>query len=226
MAYDAYRCSPTRRNWSVLSNTAKRPGAPPNYLSGTGLSHGLSNAYQLIQSSISLCRKATDVPSRWSIISPLCHLESHSKYSGHHYCPQSCRAYLFCICTPRTLHSDGGREFENDVVKELQKVYGYKNTRTAAYRPQGNPVLGRVHSTVHNMVATYSTLKCDKWAKLLPYVQLTHNTAYSSTPEETPQYLVLGRAAVLPVDLILGVPATTEPQSQPDIYAALSKPYS
>ena len=85
---------------------------------------------------------------------------------------------------PETLHSDGDHEFENDLVKQLQKGLGYKKTRAAAYRPQGNSVLERLPSTVHNMVAMYSTLKCDNWAELLPYVELAHNTAYSSTLEE------------------------------------------
>ena len=117
---------------------------------------------------------------------------------------------------PETLHSDQGTEFENQLVKELQSVFGYKKTRTAAYRPQGNSVLERVHSTVHNMLAMYSNLACDNWAELLSFVQLAHNTAYSSTLEETPHYLMFGRAAVLPVDLILGVPATSAPQSRLD----------
>ena len=59
---------------------------------------------------------------------------------------------------PETLHSDQGKEFENEMVKELQLVCGYKKTRTAAFRPQGNSVLERVHSTVHNMLAMYSNL--------------------------------------------------------------------
>ena len=33
---------------------------------------------------------------------------------------------------PETLHSDQGKEFENELVKELQSVSGYKKTRTAA----------------------------------------------------------------------------------------------
>ena len=53
-------------------------------------------------------------------------------------------------------------------------------------------------------------------AELLPFVQLAHNTAYSKTLEETPHYLVFGRAATLPVELILGVPSTDAPQSQLD----------
>ena len=117
---------------------------------------------------------------------------------------------------PETLHSDQGKEFQNQLVKELQSVFGYKKTRTAAYRPQGNSVLERVHSTVHNMLAMYSNLACDNWAELLPFVPLAHNTAYSKTLEETPHYLVFGRAGTLPVELILGVPSTDAPQSQLD----------
>lgn len=117
---------------------------------------------------------------------------------------------------PETLHSDQGTEFENQLVKELQNVFGYSKTRTAAYRPQGNSVLERVHSTLHSMLAMYSNLACDNWAELLPFVQLAHNTAYSSTLHETPHYLVFGRAPLLPVDLILGVPATDTPQSRLD----------
>ena len=69
---------------------------------------------------------------------------------------------------PETLHSDQEKDFENQLVKELQSVFGYKKTRTAAYRSQGNSVLERVHSTVHNMLAMYSNLPCDNWAELLP----------------------------------------------------------
>ena len=117
---------------------------------------------------------------------------------------------------PETLHSDQGKEFQNQLVKYFQSVFGYKETRTAAYRPQGNSVLERVHSTVHNMLAIYSNLACDNWAELLPFVQLAHNTAYSKTLKVTPHYLVFGRAATLPVDLILRVPSTDAPQKTLD----------
>ena len=62
---------------------------------------------------------------------------------------------------PETLHSDVGCEFENELVKELQSVFGFKKTRTSAYRPQGNSVLERVHSTMHNMLAMYVNVKHD-----------------------------------------------------------------
>lgn len=117
---------------------------------------------------------------------------------------------------PETLHSDQGTEFENELVKELQSVFGFKKTRTSAYRPQGNSVLERVHSTMHNMLAMYSNIKFDNWAELLPFVQLAHNTAYNQTLEETPHYLLFGRRALLPVDVILGVPSSGTVSSKLD----------
>ena len=117
---------------------------------------------------------------------------------------------------PETLHSDQGKGFENELVKELQVVFGYKKTRTAPFRPQGNSVLERVHNTVHNMLAMYINLSFDNWAELSPFFQLGHNTAYSTTLQETPHFLMFGRSAVLPVNLILGVPSTSAPQTQLD----------
>lgn len=78
---------------------------------------------------------------------------------------------------PETLHSDQCLEFEHQLGKELHDVLGYKKTRIAPYRPQVNLVLERVHSTVRNMVAMYSTLSCCNMLKLLLFVKLAHNTA-------------------------------------------------
>ena len=64
------------------------------------------------------------------------------------------------------------------------------------------------------MLAMYSNLSFDNWAELLPFVQLAHNIAYSTTLQEAPHFLMFGRAAVLPVDLILVVPSTSAPQTQ------------
>ena len=66
------------------------------------------------------------------------------------------------------------------------------------------------------MLAMYSNLSFDNWAELLPFVQLAHNTAYSTTLQETPHFVMFGRAAVLPVDPVLGVRSTSAPQSQFD----------
>ena len=104
------------------------------------------------------------------------------------------------------LHSDQGTEFENKVIHQLQTILGYKKTCTTPYRPQGNSVSERVHSTMHAMLAMHSSMGRDNWAELLPMVQLAYNTSFSATMHETPYFLMFERQARLPVDVILGIP--------------------
>ena len=113
---------------------------------------------------------------------------------------------IVIFCPPDILHSDRGPEFENKVISQLQSILGYKKTRTTRYRPQGNSVSERVHSTMHTMLAMNSSIKQDSWASLLSFVQLAHNTSFSATMHETPFFLMFGRQARLPVDTILGIP--------------------
>ena len=41
---------------------------------------------------------------------------------------------VFAVFGPtETFHSDQGKVFENELVKEIQSVFGYKKTRTAAF---------------------------------------------------------------------------------------------
>ena len=117
---------------------------------------------------------------------------------------------------PDTLHSDLGNEFEHELVKELQCIFEFKKRRTSAYRPQGNSMLERAHSTMHDMLAMYVNVKYDNWAELLPFIQLAHNTAYNKTLEETPHFFMFGRRASLPVDIILGVPCTSSSATRLD----------
>ena len=66
---------------------------------------------------------------------------------------------VFGIFEPtETLRSDQGPEFKNKIVKQLQDVFDDKKTRTTPYRPQGNSVSRRVHSTLHVMLLMYSNI--------------------------------------------------------------------
>ena len=87
---------------------------------------------------------------------------------------------------PEKLHSDLGREFENCVIHQLQKILKFDKTRTTPFRPQGNSVSERVHSNLHAMLAMHSSVKQDNWASMLPLVQMAYNTSFNSTVQETP----------------------------------------
>ena len=65
------------------------------------------------------------------------------------------------------------------------------------------------------MLSMYSNIAQNNWAEVLPFIQLAHNTSFSSTMHETPFFLMFGRQARLPIDIIFGIPhvgksATTE----------------
>ena len=96
---------------------------------------------------------------------------------------------------PETLHSDQGPELENKVVKQLQDVFGYKKTKMTPYRPQGNSVSERIHSTLHAMLSMYSNIVQNSWAEVLPFIQLAHNTSFSSTMHKMTPFLMFGRQA-------------------------------
>ena len=93
---------------------------------------------------------------------------------------------------PETLHSDQGPELKNNVVKQLQDVFGYKKAKTTLYRPQGNSVSERMYSTLHAMLSMYSNIAQNDWAEALPFIQLAHNIYFSSTMHETPSFLMFG----------------------------------
>ena len=52
---------------------------------------------------------------------------------------------------PETLHSDQGPKFDNKVMKQVQDVFVYKKTKPTPYRPHGNFVSERIHSTLQAM---------------------------------------------------------------------------
>ena len=91
-------------------------------------------------------------------------------------------------------------------MKQLQDVFDYKKTKTTPYRPQGNTVSERMHSTLHAMLSMYSNIAQNNWAEVLPFIQLAHNTSFSSTMHETPFFLVFGQQVTSPVDIIFGIP--------------------
>ncbi|KRZ61857.1 Transposon Ty3-G Gag-Pol polyprotein [Trichinella nativa] len=108
---------------------------------------------------------------------------------------------LYCrYGSPETLHSDQGRNFESELVKEVCQLFRVAETRTTAYHPQSDVLVERMKRTLLGLLAKASIDHPDDWDAhidrvLLPYrqemrfpVELVYGLPKSATEESVGEY--------------------------------------
>ena len=109
--------------------------------------------------------------------------------------------WIFCYGIPLRIHTDLGRNFQSEVVREICKLFGIRQSRTSPYHPEGMCEL------MNRSIITMLRTLCSEDKCQLPIPKLIH--AYNCTPHKTtgfsPFFLMFGREENLLVDTQMGL---------------------
>ena len=78
---------------------------------------------------------------------------------------------------PLKIHSDQGRSFENQVIRELCNMLNIQKTRTTPYHPQSDGLVERMNRTLLEMLAKYTQSDPATWDIWLPTVLFANRAA-------------------------------------------------
>jgi len=111
---------------------------------------------------------------------------------------------LFCrFSPPEQLHSDQGKQFESALLHEVCNILGMKKSRTSPYHPQCDGLVERYNRTLLDMLATWNHPFA--WEDQLLKVCMAYNTSVHASTGYTPFFLMFGRQARMPIDLMYGM---------------------
>lgn len=112
---------------------------------------------------------------------------------------------------PSRIHSDQGRNFEGEVIKELCALHGIKKSRTTPWHPAGNSQCERYNRTMHDYLRTLPPEKKQKWPEYLSELVYTYNVTPHSTCQISPYELLFGQPPKLPINFLLGIREEDKP---------------
>ena len=112
---------------------------------------------------------------------------------------------------PEALHSDQGREFENNLIKEMCSALGITKVRTSPYLPQSDGLVERLNRTILGILSKYVDDHPNDWDMYLDTVLAAYRTSVHNSTGFSPFQLIYGRQPRLPVDVALGSNSSHDP---------------
>jgi hypothetical protein len=100
--------------------------------------------------------------------------------------------------TPLEIVSDGGKEFCNELAKELYKLLGIEHTTTTPYHPQCNAQAEVANKTIQKYLASFVDKSTLDWERYLPPLAFSYNTSLHRSVKATPYFLTYGYDARAP----------------------------
>src|SRR5256714_1495883 len=102
---------------------------------------------------------------------------------------------------PQIILSDRGTHFNNNLIKELMEKFKINHLLFTPYHPQTNGLVERFNRTLCESLAKLS-LKNNDWDLYIALTLFAYRTTKHFTTKIEPFFLVYGRSARLPIDLL------------------------
>ena len=107
------------------------------------------------------------------------------------------------FCTPISICTDQGKEVDGRIMREVCRLFGIEKLRTSPYKPSTNQV-ERFHRTMNGILAKILTEHQKDWDVRLPFALAAYRASRHEATGYSPNFLVLGREARNPVDIVYG----------------------
>lgn len=106
---------------------------------------------------------------------------------------------------PKKVLTDQGTQFTSQIFKTLCSKFGIVKLEASAKHPQTNGKTERFIRYLSNALATVISPDQGDWDELVDDCLMAYRVTINHTIQETPFFLLYGRDALLPSDLVLGV---------------------
>ena len=94
--------------------------------------------------------------------------------------------------------SDGGGEFDNEVMKELTKLMRTKHHIISPYQPSVNGVIERVHRSLGSYIRSFCEENTTDWVQFLPTLKFSLNTKIHSSTKMSPYFITFMEHPIFP----------------------------
>ena len=131
---------------------------------------------------------------------------SNPKQGGTHHGQGADGSSFQGLRLPDKLNLDNGKEFVNNLWRELFSEFKIQHSTTPLYNPSSNPV-EHFHWTLTAMLRPRGLGVQENWDLWLKEFVFAYNTTVSSSPGVIPYYAMFGHEATPPVDRVFPTPS-------------------
>ena len=138
----------------------------------------------------------TDRFTRWPAAIPIPDISAESVVDA------LAHGWIASYGVPKAITTDRGSQFSSAIWRQLLQVWGIENHQTAAYHPEANGLVERLHRRMKESLIALCEDARDQWYWRLPMVLLAIRTTFKPDVGASPADLVYGEGLAIPGEIL------------------------